>query len=60
MPEPRPGPASRAIGLRRRVRSAGRRLAARFLRPQQVHRASQFALLGVPPRRVVFLGDSIT
>lgn len=37
-----------------------RGLVTRLLRPDQVHRATQFETLGVPEDRIVFVGDSIT
>lgn len=37
-----------------------RRLVPKLLRPEQVHRASQFETLGAAEDHIVFLGDSIT
>jgi lysophospholipase L1-like esterase len=49
-----------ASGVRRTLRRARAGVIAPLLRATQQHRRSQFAALGCPPRRVVFLGDSIS
>jgi lysophospholipase L1-like esterase len=53
--------ASVARTAQQRARRAGWNLiASRFQRASQEHRRTQFAALGVPAGRVVFLGDSIS
>jgi lysophospholipase L1-like esterase len=58
--ERRSGRAGRRGALQRAVTGRVARLLAGLMRSQQEHRRTQFAALGAPSGRIVFLGDSIS